>query len=90
MTDLDTTQVRDGLQTVFQDVFGDDSIVLEDSMTADDVPGWDSLAHINLIIATEKHFGIRFATAEISGMKGDDQNIGTFLRLIGKKLSAKR
>jgi acyl carrier protein len=89
MTDGNTDDLRDDLQTVFRDVFGDDDIVLTDSMTADDVPGWDSLAHINLIIATEKHFGIKFATAEISGLKGDDQNIGSFLRLIGKKLSAK-
>lgn len=90
MSDLQTNQVRDALQTVFRDVFGDDDIVLADSMTADDVPGWDSLAHINLMIATEKQCGIRFATAEISRLKAADQNIGTFVGLIEKRLSAKR
>ncbi len=89
MPQLETSSVRDQLQTVFRDVFGDDEIVLEDSMTAEDVPGWDSLAHINLIVATEKHFGIRFATAEISGLKAEGQNIGTFVRLLEKKLSAR-
>jgi acyl carrier protein len=81
---------REKLQTVFRNVFSDDELVLRDSMTAADVDGWDSLAHINIIIAVEKYFGIRFATAEISGLKGDGQNIGTFLQLIEKKRGAKR
>lgn len=90
MSNLNPDHVHDELQTVFRDVFGDDGIVLGDSMTADDVAGWDSLAHINLIIATERQFGIKFATAEISGLKAEGQNIGTFIRLIETKLSAKR
>ena len=45
------------------------AIVLQDEMTAADVDGWDSLAHINLIIAVERKLGIKFATAEISRMK---------------------
>jgi len=57
-------------------------------MTAADVDGWDSLAHINLIIAVERKLGIKFATAEISRMKEPDQNVGTFLRLIESKVAA--
>ena len=74
------------MQIVFRDVFNDDDIVLRDSMTADDIDGWDSLAHINLIIALEKYFKIKFATAEISGLKADGQNIGTFAAIVTKKL----
>ena len=55
-------------------------------MTADDVPDWDSLQHINLIIAVEKEFGISFATSEIGGLKGADQNVGKFILLIETKL----
>ena len=73
-------------QEVFRNVFDDPAIVLRDDMTADDIPGWDSLTHINLMVATEKRFKIKFATAEISKMKEDGQNVGTFLALIGKKL----
>jgi acyl carrier protein len=40
---------------------------------------------LNLIIAIEKRFGIKFATAEISRLKDDDQNIGTLLALIARK-----
>jgi acyl carrier protein len=88
MSDMDST--REQMQTVFRNVFNDDEITLRDEMTADDVEGWDSLAHINLIIALEKHFKIKFATAEISGLKADGQNIGTFTQLVQKKLSARK
>ena len=85
----ETSDTREQMQTVFRNVFNDDEIVLRDDMTADDVDGWDSLAHINLIIAMERHFKIKFATAEISGLKADGQNIGTFTALVNKKLSKK-
>ncbi len=82
--------IREQTQTVFRNVFNDDEIVLKDSMTAEDVDGWDSLTHINLIISVEKQFGIKFATAEISGLKAEGQNIGTFLKLVQKKIDSKR
>ncbi len=77
---------RERVQTIFRDLFEDDELILRDSMTAHDVEGWDSLAHINLIIAIESELGIRFAAAEISGLKEPSQNVGTFLELIRSKL----
>ena len=65
------SDVRTQAQEVFRQVFDDPEIVLRDEMTADDIPGWDSLTHINLMVATEKRFKIKFATAEISKMKED-------------------
>ena len=44
-------EIRTEAQQVFRDVFGDDDIELRDEMTAEDVDGWDSTAHINLIVA---------------------------------------
>ena len=79
-------EIRTAAQQVFRDVFGDDEIVLRDDMTAEDVDGWDSTAHINLIVALERHFKVKFAMAEISRMKDEDQNVGGLLRLIAKKL----
>jgi acyl carrier protein len=67
---------------VLRDVFGDDEITLTESTTADDVEGWDSLMHLNLIIALERRFGIRFSTSEISTLKEEGQNIGNLLHLI--------
>ena len=79
------TTLRDRLQDVFRDVFDDETITLADEMTADDVDGWDSLMHINLIIAVEKRMGVKFTIAEVSGMKAPGQNVGTFLALLEKK-----
>jgi acyl carrier protein len=78
--------VRQQVQEVFRQVFDDPELVLRDAMTADDVLGWDSLTHINLMVAIEKQFHIKFGTAEISRLKGDDQNVGNFLELIATKL----
>jgi acyl carrier protein len=79
--------VRERLQDILRDVFDDPAIVLTDEMTAADIDGWDSLAHINLIIAVERKLGVKFATAEISRMKQPGQNVGSFLRLIEAKIA---
>ena len=84
---MDRKELKEKLQVIFQDVFDDDELVIEEGMSADDVDGWDSLMHINLIIAVERILGVKFATAEISAMKADDQNIGTFMDMILGKLS---
>lgn len=79
-------EVRERLQTVFREVFDDPALVLSDAMTAADIDGWDSLTHINLIIAVEKRLGIKFATAEIVRMKEPGQNVGTFVGLVESKV----
>lgn len=81
------TDSRSALQEIFREVFDDPTIVLRDDMTAADVDGWDSVTHIDLLIAVERSLGIRFATAEMSRLKEPDQNIGSFLRLIDSKLA---
>jgi acyl carrier protein len=80
-------KLREETQQVFRDVFEDDQLVLTDSMTAGDVPGWDSLGHLNLVIALEKRFGLKFATAEISRLKEEGQNTGSLLILIKSKIN---
>lgn len=80
--------VRAELQEIFRQVFDDPTIVLKDEMTAADVEGWDSVTHIDLLIAVERAMGIKFATAEMSRLKEPDQNIGSFIRLIESKLQA--
>jgi acyl carrier protein len=73
------------LQDVFRQVFDDEDIELTDSTTADDIDGWDSMMHINLIIAIEKRFGVKFAAAEIASMKAEGQNLGGLVQLLEKK-----
>lgn len=76
------TEIIEKLQDIFREVFDDDSIVLFNEMTSNDVEAWDSLSHINLITDIEAAFGISFTTEEVIGMK----NIGEFIRVIEAKL----
>jgi acyl carrier protein len=77
--------ILDELQGVFRRVFDDDALVIADSTTSTDVDGWDSMAHINLIVAVEKHFGVKFTAAEIGAMRGADQNVGKLAQLLSAK-----
>jgi acyl carrier protein len=43
----------------------DASFALRDNMSYDDVPGWDSLGHMNLITELESRFGIVLDIDEI-------------------------
>ena len=54
---------------IFRDVLQDDSITLRYETTANDVKGWDSLNHIELVVAMEKHFKIRFNFTELQQFK---------------------
>ena len=75
--------VRERLQKVFRDVFDDDALLIHDRMVAGDVAGWDSLAHIRLLLAVEKEFALKFTTLEVMRLK----NVGEFVALITGKLS---
>lgn len=57
--------VTDRLTEVFRATFGDETLMLEPEMTADDVPGWDSVTHITLIYAIEDAFGMKFSTRDL-------------------------
>jgi acyl carrier protein len=69
------------LTEVFRDVFDRPDITLNLDTTARDIPEWDSLMHIQIIVAVEKKFEVRFAPGEIESLK----NVGQFLELISKK-----
>ena len=71
------------LQTLFHDIFDDESIVLTPATSAKDIAEWDSFNHVNIIVGTETKFKIKFTTSEIGGLK----NVGDFVRLIEKKLA---
>lgn len=57
--------VKEQLEPVFHEVFDDEDIELRADMTADEVDGWDSLSHVNLIVAIEATFNIRFSQKEL-------------------------
>ena len=76
--------INERLTRVFRDTFDDQALVLRPDMTASDVENWDSLTHIDLIVAIEREFRIRFTTGEVAGLK----NVGELESLISKKGSA--
>ncbi len=75
-------EIKLKLQDVMRDVFDEEEIVIEDNTTADDIDAWDSLTHVQLIVAVEKAFGLKFSTVEVMKLK----NVGEFILLIEKKL----
>lgn len=72
------------LADLLADILDVESVTLEDSTTADDLPGWDSIAHIKLIIALEGEFDIRFTAEEAAA----PENVGKFVDLIQAKLAS--
>ncbi len=74
--------IYERLNRVFHSVFFDDSIVVDASTSAPDVEGWDSVAHVNLMVAVETEFGIQFTTQEQESM----QTVGDMARIIAAKI----
>jgi acyl carrier protein len=58
------TEILETLTRILRDLLGDDDIVLTMTTTRPDVKGWDSMAYVNIIVATEMEFGIRFQIAD--------------------------
>jgi acyl carrier protein len=75
---LDRADVVNRLTRVFQDTFDNDSIVLADTTTANDIDEWDSLSHIMLVLAVEQEFGLRLGAAEV----GKLANVGQMIKLL--------
>ncbi len=71
------------LQTIFRDVFDDESLNIKREYSAADIEDWDSLAQINLIVAIEKEFNLKFNINDITALA----NIGDMLDLIEKKIN---
>lgn len=76
--------VIEPLTNIFQEVFDDDDIALSREMTADDVDGWDSLSHINLIVTIESRFNFVFSKNELKAFK----NVGDLISCIEQKVSS--
>ena len=75
-------EVLGQVQEIFRSVFDDESLDISRNTAAEDIEGWDSMEHINLIVAMEKTFGIKFSIEEAGSLK----NVGEMIDLIQKKL----
>ncbi|HMG11442.1 MAG TPA: acyl carrier protein [Mucilaginibacter sp.] len=78
---MDRNEIFKHVNEVFIDVLDDGNIVLSEETTANDVDDWDSLNHIQLVVAIEKLFKIRFSSKEIQSWK----NVGEMISCIQGK-----
>ncbi len=74
-------EIRQKLTPIFRDVFDDDSLEISEATTAGSVPTWDSLTHIDMIVAVEKAFSVSFTTKEVGSLG----NVGDLIRLIASR-----
>lgn len=77
--------LKEKLQAIFREVFEDETIILRNEMTAEDIEDWDSLTHIQLIEAIENSFKIKFTLQEIINL----ETVGEFIELVEKKIGEK-
>ncbi len=77
---MNRTEIMAKLNEIFCDVFDDEDIVLTNETTADDIEDWDSLEQINLLVAIEKQFNIKFQLADVSNL----ENVGAMADLVEK------
>lgn len=80
---METTQpnMQAKLQLIFRDVLDEPELVVSEELSADQVESWDSLNHVQLMVAIEREFGVRFTTTEIVELK----NVGALMTLIQSK-----
>jgi acyl carrier protein len=79
-----TSDIMSELGEIFRDVLDQPELALSRASNASNVDGWDSLAHVNLVTAVQKHFGVKFALGELEELK----NVGEMADLIVRKRSA--
>jgi acyl carrier protein len=75
--------ISDKLKKVILTELSLDEFTIEDETRADEIPGWDSLNHINVILAIEKSYDVRFKSVEVLRCK----NIGDLQKLVDSKVS---
>jgi len=80
---MDKGEILKTVNDIFIDVLDDENVVLTYETTANDVEEWDSLNHIQLVVAIEKQFGIRFTSQEIQSWN----NIGELIGSISNRIN---
>jgi acyl carrier protein len=80
---MNNSEILKTVNTIFIDILDDDNIVLTGETTANDVEEWDSLNHIQLVVAIEKQFKIRFTSQQIQSWN----NVGELINSISAKLN---
>ena len=75
---MDKNEIFEAVQQIFRDNFDDEELVITRETCADDIEDWDSLEQINLLMAMEKKFGLKFNLSDVRNL----ENVGDLLDLI--------
>jgi acyl carrier protein len=78
---MERKDILSQINEIFIDTLDNEDVVIEETTQATDVDEWDSLTHIMLVVAIEKHFKIRFTSKEIQSWK----DVGEMLNCIQEK-----
>ena len=78
-------QIIDELSTIVKEVIGKENVLLNSTTTANEVPGWDSLSHVQILYKCELKWGIRLSLKELSNLN----NVGDLVNIIAKFLESK-
>ena len=74
---MERKDIYERIENIFREILDDEDIVLSDTTVADDIDGWDSLTHVQLVVAIEKELGVRFTSREILSWKNVGQMVDT-------------
>jgi acyl carrier protein len=75
-------EIHQKLVEIVRSVFANDDLVVTPETVSSDVDGWDSLAHVRLMLTVEREFGIKFSAYEVNRLK----NVGVLQKLVESKL----
>jgi acyl carrier protein len=78
---MERAEMLVSINKIFIDILDNDTIIVTEESFADDIEEWDSLTHIQLVVAVEKYFKIRFTSKEIQSWK----NVGEMITCIQNK-----
>ena len=79
---MDRQEILNGVTEVIRNIFDDETLEITDSTTAADVDEWDSLEQINILVAVERKFSVRFSVGDVEGLR----NVGELVDLVSSRL----
>lgn len=82
---MNSDDILSEVRGIIADVLDQPDLQVDRQTSADNVEGWDSFNHINIVVAVEARFGIKFHTADIEELR----NVGELVDLIERKLRAR-
>ena len=79
---MNRAQIFEKVQEIFRDIFDDETLIITDKTNSNEIEDWDSLNHINLVVAIEKEFNIKLTLEELTQLN----DVGAMIDLMSSKI----